>query len=46
VCHLGNIALHLNSKLKWDVEAERFEGSGSEAANALLDREQRTAWAT
>ena len=46
VCHIGNIALQLGGKLKWDVEAERFEGSGSEAANALLDREQRTAWAT
>ncbi len=45
ICHLGNIALKLKAKLKWNPETERFEGSGSEDANLLLAREQRPQWA-
>lgn len=46
VCHLGNIALRLREKLSWDPEAERFEGTKADAANELLDREQRDSWTT
>ena len=44
ICHLGNIAMRLQAKLKWDPEAEQFVGSGSDEANQLLDRETRTDW--
>lgn len=46
VCHIGNIALRLGGKFKWDVEAEKFEGERSDEANTMLDREQRTDWAS
>ena len=39
LCHLGNIAMQLGRKLKWDPEAERFVDDAE--ANALLRREQR-----
>jgi predicted dehydrogenase len=41
VCHLGNIAIRLKAKLKWDPKAERFVGDKSDEANALLTREAR-----
>jgi hypothetical protein len=44
VCHLGNIAMHLRTRLQWDPVAEEFTGSRSNEANGLLDREARTAW--
>jgi predicted dehydrogenase len=44
VCHLGNIAIELKAKLKWDPKAERFTGSRSDEANALLNREWRDDW--
>jgi predicted dehydrogenase len=44
VCHLGNIAIELKAKLKWDPEQERFVGDKSEEANALLDRQWRDSW--
>lgn len=44
VCHLGNIAMQLKAKLKWDPKAERFEGARSEDANALLNRDARESW--
>lgn len=44
VCHIGNIALRLGGEYKWDAKAEKFTGSGSDEANALLDREQRSDW--
>jgi predicted dehydrogenase len=43
VCHLGNIAIGLKGRLKWDARAERFVGEKSDDANALLNREYR-AW--
>lgn len=46
ICHLGNIALQLKAKLKWNPDDEKFEGSGAEDANKLLDREQRTSWSS
>lgn len=39
VCHLANITRQLNRKLKWDPEAERFDGDAE--ANALLRRPRR-----
>lgn len=44
ICHLGNIALELQAKLKWDPKAEQFEGEQASEANALLDRDQRDSW--
>ena len=44
LCHLGNIAIHLKAKLKWDPKAERFVGDKSESANAMLNRESHEAW--
>jgi len=35
LCHLGQIAIQVGGKLKWDPEAERF--LNSDAANRLLD---------
>jgi hypothetical protein len=46
VCHLGNIAIELKAKLKWDPQAERFIGDRSDDANALLNREWRDDWKT
>jgi hypothetical protein len=42
VCHLGNIAIKLQAKLKWDPKAERFVDSKSDEANQLLTRTPRT----
>ncbi|NLE38442.1 MAG: gfo/Idh/MocA family oxidoreductase, partial [Pirellulaceae bacterium] len=44
ICHLGNIAIELKAKLKWDPESETFAGPRSGEANRLLDRPQRTEW--
>ena len=44
ICHLGNIAIKLQAKLKWDPQTERFAGPQSDEANALLTRPQRDAW--
>jgi predicted dehydrogenase len=41
-CHLGNIALRLGQKLKWDGEAERF--TGNDDANRMLVRDYRAPW--
>jgi hypothetical protein len=46
LCHLGNIAIKLRAKLKWDPKAEHFVGSQREEANALLNRPARESWAT
>jgi predicted dehydrogenase len=42
VCHLGNIAMQLGRKLKWDPKAERF--IGDPAANNMLTRAMRAPW--
>ena len=42
VCHLGNIAIKVGGKLKWDPEKEQFVGNA--AANAMLDRKRRDPW--
>jgi predicted dehydrogenase len=42
VCHLGNIAVKLGRKLKWDPDAERFVGDNE--ANAMLSRPMRAPW--
>ncbi len=41
-CHLGNIALRLGQKLRWDGRAERF--IGNEQANGMLARPYRAPW--
>jgi predicted dehydrogenase len=41
LCHLGNIAIRLQTKLKWDPKTERFTGEKSADANALLSRPSR-----
>lgn len=46
ICHLGNIAMKLESTLQWDPDSEQFEGENSDEANALLDRTARNTWAT
>jgi hypothetical protein len=45
-CHLGNIALRVGQKLRWDGQAERFTGedAASEKANRMLVREYRAPW--
>lgn len=44
ICHLGNIAIKLQSKLRWDPKAERFVDSKSDEANQLLTRSPRQSW--
>jgi predicted dehydrogenase len=39
VCHLGNIAMRLGRKLRWDPDAEKFPDDAE--ANTWLAREQR-----
>ncbi len=43
-CHLGNIAMRVGRKVRWDPKAETFPGDA--AANALLKREQRSGFET
>jgi predicted dehydrogenase len=43
VCHLGNIAMRLGRKLKWDPVKEQFPGD--DEANAMLRRPMRAPWA-
>ena len=42
VCHLGNIALELRRKLRWDPQTERFPDAPD--ANRLLSRAMREPW--
>lgn len=42
ICHLGNISMLLERKLKWDPEKERF--LGDEQANRMLSRAMRSPW--
>jgi len=42
VCHLGNIAMKLKRKLKWDPQAERF--TNDDEANRMLERPIRSPW--
>jgi len=42
VCHLANIAIKLDRKLKWNPERELFVGD--EEANTMLDRSRRDPW--
>ena len=39
VCHLANIAIRLDRKLKWDPKTEQIVGDSD--ANSWLGREQR-----
>jgi len=42
VCHLGNIAMLLSRKLRWDPDKERF--IGDDEANRMLSRPMRSPW--
>jgi predicted dehydrogenase len=42
VCHLGNIAMLLKRKLRWDPDRERFDNDGQ--ANRLLSKPYRAPW--
>lgn len=42
LCHLGNTAMRLNRKLKWDPEKEIFPGD--DEANKMLHRPMREPW--
>lgn len=42
LCHLSNIATLLESKLKWNLEKERFENDTG--ANRFLTRSMRSPW--
>lgn len=42
LCHLGNIAMLLGRRLRWDPEAERFVGD--DEANRMLGRARRSPW--
>lgn len=42
ICHLGNITMQLNRKLKWDPAKEQFVGD--DEANRLLGRPLRAPW--
>ncbi len=42
IAHIGNIAMLLGKKLKWDPEAERF--TNSDEANRMLGRAMRSPW--
>jgi hypothetical protein len=42
VCHLGNIAMLLGRKLKWDPKEERF--IDDDEANRMLTRAMRAPW--
>ncbi len=42
VCHLGNIAIRLGRKLRWDPHAERFPDDAE--ANTYLSRPLRAPW--
>jgi predicted dehydrogenase len=44
VCHLGNIATRLATKLAWDPQNETFHGTGSAPANAMVHRSGRLPW--
>ncbi|MBN1846036.1 MAG: Gfo/Idh/MocA family oxidoreductase [Sedimentisphaerales bacterium] len=42
VCHLGNIAMKLQRRLRWDPDKERF--LGDDQANCLLAKPLRAPW--
>jgi hypothetical protein len=42
LCHVGNIAMKLRRKLRWDPAAEQFVGD--DEANQMLGRPMRGPW--
>ena len=42
ICHLGNIAMKLKQKLRWDSDKERF--INNEQANRMLSKPMRSPW--
>jgi predicted dehydrogenase len=45
IAHIGNIAMLLGRKLRWDPKAERFVGDAEADADVMLRRKQREPWA-
>ncbi len=43
LCHIGNIAMLLHRKLRWNPQTEQFVGD--DEANQMLSRAYRTGWA-
>ena len=42
LCHLGNISMRLNQKLKWDPKTEKI--GNSKEASSMLSRKMRKPW--
>jgi len=42
VSHIGNIAMQLQRRLRWNPDREEFDGD--DQANAMLNRQQREPW--
>lgn len=42
VCHIGNIAIRLGRRLRWNPREERFDGD--DEGNRMLSREMRAPW--
>ena len=42
ICHIGNIAMKLSRKIRWDAQAEQFVGD--DEANAMLRSRHRAPW--
>lgn len=40
-CHLGNVAIHLKRKIRWDAEKEQIVGDAEAANSRFVRREQR-----
>jgi hypothetical protein len=43
LCHLGNIAMKLKRKIRWDPDAEKIVGDNE--ATAMLSKPMREPWA-
>ncbi len=44
VCHLGNIAMQVGRKLKWDPVSEKFPDDADANASLMMDRPLRAPW--
>jgi myo-inositol 2-dehydrogenase/D-chiro-inositol 1-dehydrogenase len=40
-CHLGNVAIHMRRKIRWDAEREEIVGDAEAANSKFVRREQR-----
>lgn len=46
ICHMGNIAMKLHAKLRWDPSTEVFSGPRADEANCLRHVAYREPWRT